>query len=318
MKIFRGLEERPTLPAASAVAIGNFDGLHLGHQKILRFLVAKAREKRLTSLVLTFSPHPERVLGGGRTAMIQTLEQRLAGIGASGVESVLLAGFNRAFADLTGEEFVKQIIVGLLAAKEVVVGQNFRFGRDRRGDIDDLRRHGQKMGFAVHPRSAVFRNRQIVSSSRIRSLLQVGDIRAANRLLGRPYLVEGKVIKGRGRGRDLGFPTANIRPENEIAPPGVALTLARIQGRLYPSLTNTGCQPTFGAGPARIETYVFDFQGVLYRHRIGLLFIHRLREERRFRGAQELTSQIQKDVAAARLYFQKNASVLEAVRASSG
>jgi riboflavin kinase/FMN adenylyltransferase len=314
MKIFRGLKERPILAAGTAVAIGNFDGLHLGHQAILRFLVAQARKKKLPSLVLTFSPHPEKVLGVGRTAMIQTLKQRLAGIRESGVEAVLLAGFDRAFADLTGENFVKQIIVTLLAAKEVVVGENFRFGRNREGDIEDLRRHGRKMGFAVHPRPAVFRRGQVVSSSRIRSLLQAGNISAANILLGRPYQVEGRVIRGRGRGRDLGFPTANIRAENEIAPPGVSLTLARIQGRLYPSLTNSGSRPTFGFGPTQMETYIFDFQGVLYRKRISLHFIHRLREEKRFRGADDLTTQIRKDVAAARSYFRKHAPASGAAR----
>ncbi|MDH4272373.1 MAG: riboflavin biosynthesis protein RibF [Candidatus Aminicenantes bacterium] len=316
MKVFHGLEERPVFPDGTALAIGNFDGLHLGHQEILRFLVDKARERKLVSLVLTFSPHPERVLGGGRTAMIQTLEQRLAGIRASGVEAVLLAGFSKAFADLSVKEFVSRIIVAGLKAKEVIIGENFRFGRGRQGDVDDLSQYGRKLGFSVHPRQAVFRNGQIVSSSRIRSLLQAGNIITANRLLGYPYLLEGRVIRGRGRGRDLGFPTANIRADNEIAPPGVHLTLAQIQGRLYPSLTNSGYRPTFGAGPAQIETYVFDFKGALYRRKIALHFLRKLRKEKRFPGADELARQIRRDVAASRLYFEKNASALEMIRVS--
>ncbi|MBN2408650.1 MAG: riboflavin biosynthesis protein RibF, partial [Candidatus Aminicenantes bacterium] len=299
----RGFEDRAAFPDGTAVAIGNFDWLHLGHQEILRFLVEKARTSQLGSLVLTFSPHPEKVLGGGRTPMIQTLEQRLRGLRASGVEAVLVAKFTPAFADLSMEEFVSRIIVHSLAAQVVVVGENFRFGRRRHGDIDDLRRLGRKMGFSVYPRPAVHRKGQVVSSSRIRNYLQSGDIFSANALLGYPYLIEGRVIKGRGRGRALGFPTANIRTENEIAPPGVHLTWARIRGRFFPSLTNNGSRPTFGAGPEQIETYVFDFDGPLYRRRIGLHFVRRLRKEKRFPGADALIRQIRRDVTASRLYF---------------
>jgi riboflavin kinase/FMN adenylyltransferase len=314
MKVFRGFEQRPLVPGGTAVAIGNFDGLHLGHQEILRFLVNIARECRLTSLVLTFSPHPEKIVGGGNTPMIQTLEQRLKGLRASGVEAVVLATFNKAFAGLAVEEFVSRVIVNSLAAKEVVIGENFRFGRNRRGDVEDLRRCGRKMGFAVHPRPAVFKDGRIVSSSQIRNLLTAGKILTANRLLGHPYLIEGRVIRGQGRGRDLGFPTANIRSQNEIAPPGVFSTLARIQSRLYPSLTNSGSRPTFGAGPTQVETHVFDFHGHLYRKKIGLNFLRRLRPEKRFSGADELARQICKDIAASRLYFEKKPSALKRIQ----
>jgi riboflavin kinase/FMN adenylyltransferase len=293
MKVFRAFQDRPVFPDGTAVAIGNFDGLHLGHQEILRILVDQSRKRNLVPLVLTFSPHPEKVLGGGRTTMIQTLEQRLAGIRAGGVKAVLLAGLN---------------------AKAVVIGENFRFGRDRRGDVDVLVRSGRKMGFSVHPCPAVFRDGQIVSSSRIRALLHAGHIAAANRILGRPYCLEGTVVKGRGRGRDLGFPTANIRTINEIVPPGVYHTLAQIRSRFYPSLTNCGTRPTFGAGPPQIETYVFDFQDSLYRRKIGLHFLRKLRKEKRFQGADDLVRQIRQDVGASRLYFEKHASALPMIR----
>ncbi len=316
MKVFQGFRGCPAFPEGTAVAIGNFDGLHLGHQEILRYLVEKAREKNLTSLVLTFSPHPEKVLGGGRTPMIQTLRQRLTGIRASGVEAVLVAGFTKAFADLAIGEFIRRIIVTFLAAKEVVVGEDFRFGRDRRGDVDALHRYGRKMGFAVHPRPALQKNGQVISSSRIRSLLTAGNILMANRLLGRPYLIEGRVVRGRGLGRDLGFPTANICPENEIAPPGVYLTLAQIQARLYPSLTNSGQRPTFGFGPTQVETYLFDFQGVLYRRKINLYLLRRLRKERRFPRVEALIVQIRKDVAASRSYFATRTPSVEMLQIS--
>jgi riboflavin kinase/FMN adenylyltransferase len=306
MKVFHGFQERPAFSQGTAVAIGNFDGLHLGHQDILRFLVKTARDRNLTALVLTFSPHPEKILGAGRTPMIQTLEQRLAGIQASGVDAVVLAGFTKAFSDLTVGQFISRVIVRSLAAREVVIGENFRFGRNRSGGIDDLLDRGRKMGFRVHPRPAVQKNGHVVSSSRIRALLQSGRVFTANRLLGRPYLLEGKVMKGQGRGRELGFPTANIRADNEIAPPGVFLTLAHIHGRLYPSITNSGSRPTFGAGPAQVETHVFDFQDVLYRKKIGLHFLRKLRKERRFSGTADLVSQIRKDVAASRMIFETN------------
>ncbi len=303
MKVARGLENPPVFSGGTAVAIGNFDGLHLGHQRILRFLTERARENRLTSLVLTFSPHPEKVLSGARTPMIQTLEQRLRGLRRSGVEAVLVARFSRAFANLSVDEFGR-LISATLKARAVVVGENFRFGRKRRGGITELRRLGQKYGFAVHPCPPVIREGQTVSSSRIRALLLAGRVSPANRLLGRPYTIEGKVVKGRGLGRDLGFPTANVLPENEIAPPGVHLTMALVRRRAYPSLTNSGHRPTFGPGPAQIETYVIDYQGALYNRKIGLRFLRRLRTERKFPGAEALISQIRKDVAASRSYFQ--------------
>lgn len=310
MKVLRGLHERPAFPGGTIVAIGNFDGLHLGHQRILRFLVEKAQEKGLVSLVLTFSPHPERVLGGGRIAMIQTLEQRLAGIRSAGVQAVLLASFDRTFAGLTSAEFVDRVIVSSLRAKEVVVGENFRFGRSRQGDVDDLRRFGQKLGFAVSPIPSAVRNGKVVSSSLIRRLLDEGRVSAANTLLGHPYEIGGQVVRGSGRGRGLGFPTANIQTPNEILPRGVYLTAADILGRSYPSLTNIGHRPTFGGGRLQVETHIFDFQGTLYRRRICLRFLRRLRGEKKYAGPAGLISQVQKDIAAAQSYFEMKGKVL--------
>jgi riboflavin kinase/FMN adenylyltransferase len=310
MKVLRGVQERPAFPEGTVVAIGNFDGLHLGHQKILRVLVDKAREMELASLVLTFSPHPERVLEGGRIGMIQTLEQRLAGLRSAGVSAVLLASFDRAFAGLTAAEFAGRVISCSLKAREVVVGENFRFGRSRQGDIDDLRRLGQKLGFAVHTVPSAVRYGVVISSSLIRRLLDEGRITSANRFLGRPYEIAGRVVRGSGRGRGLGFPTANIQPFNEILPRGVHFTVADILGRSHPSVTNIGDRPTFGGGRLEVEVHIFDFEGALYRRRIGLRFLRRIRGEKRFAEPEGLVSQVQKDLVAARAYFKKRGTAL--------
>ena len=305
MKVLRGLQDRPAYPKGTVVAIGNFDGLHLGHQRILRVLINRAREMGLVSLVLTFSPHPERVLGRGRLGMIQTLEQRLEGIRAAGVSSVVVASFDRAFAGLTAAEFAGRVIASSLRAKAVVVGENFRFGRFRQGDVDNLRRFGQKLGFAVNPVPSAIRNGEIISSSLIRRLLDQGKITAANSFLGRPYEIAGLVVRGSGRGRVLGFPTANVQPFNEILPRGVYLTLADILGRSHPSLTNVGHRPTFGGGPLHVEVHIFDFEEALYRRRIHLRFLRKIRDEKIFSDREGLIRQVQRDIAAARVFFRK-------------
>lgn len=308
--MLRGLRERPALPAGTVVAIGNFDGLHLGHQRILRCLVEKAQASGKASLVLTFSPHPERMLGGGRIAMIQTLEQRLAGLRAAGVQAVLLASFDLAFASLTPAEFADRVVVKHLRAKDVVVGENFRFGRSRRGDVDDLCRLGRKLGFAVSPIPSAVRKGVVVSSSLIRRFLDEGRIGAANALLGHHYEIQGLVVRGSGRGRELGFRTANVRTANEILPRGVFLTWAAVLGRSLPSLTNIGTQPTFGAGRLGVETHIFDWETALYNRKIGLRFIRKLREEKKFGSPVDLIRQVEKDIEAAGSYFAKRSSLV--------
>lgn len=306
MKILKGLYKLPPFPRPVAVAIGNFDGLHLGHQKILQFLVRKAKERGLYSVVLTFSPHPEKVLGQSRIAMIQTLPQRLAGIKEYGVQAALVAAFDRTFSGLSSQEFVQKIIVSAFQAKEVIVGTNFRFGHDRAGDIKDLQRLGAGSGFIVHPIPAVVHRGRIVSSSLIRCFLAEGKIEKANALLGRAYEIEGKVIKGASRGKALGFPTTNIQTANEITPEGVFVTEAKIHGRIYPSVTNIGTRPTFGENELHLETFLFRFRGSVYRKKIKLCFLKKLRRERKFSNAQDLVKQIQKDIAAAKGYFSGN------------
>ncbi len=305
MRVWRGLGRRPPFPCPTAAAIGNFDGLHLGHQKILRQLVEKAGRHGLYSVVLTFSPHPEKVLGRGRVAMIQTLDQRLAGIQAHGVKGAMVVPFSRSFSLLSTGEFINYVIIGMLRARIVVVGENFRFGRDRTGDVQVLQRFGQKFEFSVFPVSPVTKGGEVVSSSRIRSFLDEGEIIRANSLLGHPYEIEGRVIRGASRGRALGIPTANMETVNEIVPDGVFVTITEVGTRVFPSLTNIGVRPTFGERRRQIESWLFDFEGNIYRRKIKLRLLKKIRDEKRFDTLPALVSQIRNDIARAKKYFNK-------------
>jgi riboflavin kinase/FMN adenylyltransferase len=306
MQVVEGLEFRRLFPGPTAVAAGNFDGLHLGHQKILRCLVERARRQDLRSVVLTFSPHPERVLGRRQISMVQTLAQRLEGFRSLGIQAVLVAPFTRIFAGLAVSDFVERVLAGSLGAKDIVVGSDFRFGRGRRGDIRSLKLAGGRLGFVVHPVSPVRRRGRVVSSSLIRELLAAGAVEEAAVFLGRPYEITGRVVGGSARGRTLGFPTANLLPENEIIPAGVFLTATVAGGKEHPSVTNIGSRPTFGCGPLRIETFLLNYQGDLYRRRVGLRFIRKLRPERAFPSKEALVEQIRSDVRAAGRFFKSH------------
>lgn len=236
--------------------------------------------------------------------MIQTLGQRLQGIRNSGVQAVLVASFNRTFAGLSVGAFVENILVSTLDARIVVVGEDFRFGRNRRGGVENLRSWGKRCGFKVHSIPAVVKSGRAVSSSLIRRLLLSGRVDRAQVYLGRPYEIVGRVVRGAARGRSLGFPTANLRTDNEILPEGVFVTIAAINGEEYPAVTNIGFRPTFGCDSLHIETFLLDRREILYRRTVRLRFLKKLRPERTFSTAGALVEQIQMDIAAARGFFQ--------------
>lgn len=302
MRVFNGLEEFSPLPKAAAVAIGNFDGLHLGHQKILEALCASAGEKKLTSLVLTFSPHPEKVLHQKPVPLIQTIEQRLNGFSKMGIETVLLTS-GKEFFSLPGRDFARDVLAGRLGARAVVIGDSFRFGRHRDSDVGDLESCGQSFGFAVLSVPPVRRKGVVVSSSLLRSLLAAGRVDEAGRLLGRPYEIEGTVVPGLSRGRALGFPTINTRPLNEITPPGVFATWAAWDSRPFPAVTNVGLRPTFGPGEPGIETHILDFEEDIYGEKVRIQFLKKLRDEKKFESPEDLARQIGRDVRRARAFF---------------
>lgn len=303
MVVTRGLDDPRLRPRPSAVAVGNFDGLHEGHRRILARLCRLARRRGLRSLVLTFEPHPERALGKKSVRMIDTPAQRLDRLRGTCVDAVAVIPFEPGFARLGGPAFVADVLRGRLGAREVVVGRGFRFGRDRRNDAAALGRLGRRAGLGVHVVPPVVLGGKIVSSTEVRGLLARGRVEEAARLLGRPYEIRGRVIKGRQRGRGLGFPTANLETANEILPAGVFVTETVRDGRSYPSLTSIGTNPTFGPHPLSVETLLIDFRGSLYRAEITVQFLKRLRPTRTFPDAASLAAQIRRDLGEARAWF---------------
>ncbi len=303
MKVHTGLDGLPRSRRGAAVAIGNFDGLHIGHRRILSRLQAVSERQGLRSLVLTFFPHPARALAGSDIPLIQTLDQRLAGFRQAGVEQVLVVPLDRALFGLSGRVFAEEVLARALGARAVVVGANFRFGRGRACGAAELAGMGRELGFAVRPVPPVVRDGRPVSSSLIRRLLAAGDVSAAAKLLGAPYAIEGRVVAGQARGRALGFPTANLLTSNEILPSGVFLTVARLGGRAFPSLTNIGVRPTFGKNPPGVETHLLEFDGDLYGRMVRLELIRKLRSERRFATPEALVRRVNRDLDSARAAF---------------
>jgi riboflavin kinase/FMN adenylyltransferase len=305
MKVIKGLQSEPPIPRSSALAIGIFDGVHLGHQKIIRYLYKTAEQKKLISVVLSFYPHPSEILGKNKIKMLQTIEQRIQEIQKFGIDTIWIIPFTRKFAGLSREEFVRQIIVKKSRAKEIIVGNNFYFGKNREGGIKYLYEASLDHHFNVHSIAPVKKKGETISSSRIRLDLEQGDLKHANLFLGRPYAITGKVIKGRSRGKELGFPTANILPENDIIPQGVYITTASLDHKHYPSVTNIGINPTFNPTGIQVETHLIDFKGDIYSKKIDLQFIQKIRSEKKFDSSRELSIQIEKDIKTAKAFFKR-------------
>jgi len=302
MRIIRGLPSVPPERRPSAVALGVFDGVHLGHRAILGAAVAHARATGSPALACTFEPHPLEVLQPDRAPLpITTLDERLALIGACGVDGAVVLDFTRELAAVEPEAFVKDVLVDRLAAQQVIVGFNHRFGRGARGDADMLRDLGRGLGFSVDVIEPLMVDGAPVSSTAIRGALGRGDLDAAARMLGRPYTLPGKVVAGAGRGRTLGFPTANVAPDRPVlVAPGVYACQAEIGGQTRRAVVNVGVRPTFGEDALAVEAYLLDFSGDVYGQTIRLLFVSRLREEKRFPSVDALRAQIAVDVDTAR------------------
>jgi riboflavin kinase/FMN adenylyltransferase len=310
MRVWTDLDTLEPPRAGAAVAIGTFDGVHLGHRALIRAAVEDSRALGCESVVFTFDRHPaELVSPESAPAYLASPRQQERLISELGADHLVVARFDAAMRDLPAEAFVDQVLVARLRAKSVHVGQGFRFGSERRGDESLLRRAGRARGFRVRPLAPVEADGGPVSSTRIRQLLGEGDVVAAARLLGRPFELDGVVVSGDRRGRLLGFPTANLAPAGRRVVPADGVYAVRV--RLGPSLPepgrpvlrgacSIGVRPTLGGTQRTIETYLFDFDGDLYGQELELAFVARLREERRFPTLDALTDQMRLDVQEAR------------------
>ncbi|HLT57446.1 MAG TPA: bifunctional riboflavin kinase/FAD synthetase [Limnochordales bacterium] len=299
------LRARAPLWKATWVAVGNFDGVHTGHQRILRRAVAEAGGDAV-AVALTFHPHPQAVVGSGPPPALTSVADRCAQIRALGIQCAVCLRFDRAVASLTPEEFVGQVLVDGFAARGVVVGYNFRFGHRAQGTPAQLQALGQVHGFLVRVEDAVRLDGEVVSSSLVRRRLREGDVEQAARLLGRPFRLAGRVVAGEGRGRELGFPTANVAPEPGMLLPGQGVYRVRLRagdGPGLPAVASISSRPTFAGNDVALEVHVLDFAGDLYGQRVEVEFLDRLRGIVRFSSAQELCRQIERDVAEARTRF---------------
>ena len=307
MKTFYHRESDFSL-SASVITIGNFDGVHLGHQKIINLAKAHAEKMQLPLVVVSFDPHPGKVLyPENAPKLIKTRKQKRDLLRKMGVDYFYVINFTPSFAKKSPEEFVDEVLIDSLGAKKVFVGFNFAFGKDRKGDISFLENQGKEKGFEVFAVPPVKVDGMIVSSSKIRQLLEEGMVRKANRFLGRYYYLEGIVIHGEQIGRKIGFPTANIITENELVPKlGVYASYTRLNGNHLPSITNIGYKPTFGSEKIIVETHIFNFDREIYGELIEVKFVDFIRPEKKFSSVDALVNEIKKNCEQCRVILSKS------------
>ena len=299
-------DARPARWAQPVLALGNFDGVHRGHRKILDRVNRVASERGATPLVMTFDPHPPRVVRPDKAPpLLMTTAQRLEAMAAAGLQGAAIVRFTHEMSKWTPEEFVKTVLVDWMRVSEVWVGANFLFGHDRAGNFSLLRGLGGTFGFKAEKIDPVRYKDFVVSSTRVRRLVAEGRVDEAGALLGHQYYIDGKVIEGDKRGRTIGFPTANLCTENELLPPhGVYATTATIGGVVRASVTNVGVRPTVDAsGKTHVETHLFNFHESVYGQSMRVGFVQRIRDERAFESLDALRAQIGADCDKARVLF---------------
>ncbi|MDA8089287.1 MAG: bifunctional riboflavin kinase/FAD synthetase [Nitrospiraceae bacterium] len=303
IKIIRGLEGVKKTWPNLVLTIGNFDGVHIGHQRIMGKVIEAARETGGSSMAMSFDPHPIKVLSPEKAPSLMTPPEEKARImGHLGIERLLLINFNREFAGLEPDDFIRRVLVEKLHPVWIVVGHNYAFGRAKKGTTDLLRNRGRKYGFRLTVVRNVRMKGQVVSSSRIRGLLEKGKVYEASALLGRAYMIEGKVEKGAGRGSKLlGYPTANILSPHELIPKeGVYAIKTKLAGKMYDAVMNIGTNPTFNGGRLSPEVHIMNFKGDILGQDLAVYFVKRIRDEKKFSSAEALKAAIKEDVDEAR------------------
>jgi len=304
MRVFRGYSR--SVPEPVVLAIGNFDGVHLGHAALVERLCDRARSLQLAPAVLTFEPHPREFFAPqSAPARLTTLREKLELLESCGVRQAMVCRFDQRFAALSADQFIEQVLVRGLRVRHLCIGDDFRFGSGRTGDFAQLQAAGQHFGFSVEAMDSVAVDGQRVSSSGVRRALADGDMEQAARLLGRPYVIDGKVAHGDKLGRQLGFSTANIRiKHNPLPMTGVfAVEVGGLGDKPLPGVANLGIRPTLGGTRPLLEVHLFDFDRDIYGAHLSVRFVHKLRNEQRFSNLDALKVQIAADAAAARAFF---------------
>jgi len=313
MEIIRGLEELEKSYPNTVITIGNFDGLHLGHQKIIQTVIRKSEEIYGTSMVVTFDPHPMKVLAPEKEVkLLTTPKERERLIRSIGINVLLCITFNKEFSHLQPDEFIENVLVNKINVKKVIVGQNYAFGKARKGTTELLRRRGRKYGFNVKVVRHAKVNGEVVSSSKIRSFLSMGQVFEASTFLGRAYTIEGNVIRGAGRGEKLlHIPTANITTPNELVPKeGVYAVKIGLKGGFFEGVANIGKKPTFGDAVTSYEVHIFNYSGELLGEHLRIHFVDWIRDQRSFPDALSLEKQIRNDIEYAREILNKKKPTL--------
>jgi riboflavin kinase/FMN adenylyltransferase len=294
--------ENKSLQKGVVISFGVFDGVHIGHQLLIRCMLDRAKKLDLETVVITFDPHPAQSIIGKSPPLITTLSKKVEILKSLGIDKVVVEDFNEEFSQLSPEEFVRDILIGRFNAREIIVGYDCAFGKDRAGDKRILKKLGEKFGATVDIVDPYNLKGEIVSSTRVRNAILNGDLELVNIMLGREYSISGKIVSGKGIGNKIGYATANLDTKNEVLPPsGVYAIRAIVNNKVYDGILNMGTQPTLGDGKFRIEAHLLDFNGIkLYEKEMEVFFVQKIRNERAFPSTDELVKQIKEDVINAR------------------